>query len=443
MTALNFIYMDNYRGFKHQLCPIATVNFLVGENSTGKSSLLSAFSFLVDFPSSMSAANDASRQLGSFQDNVSSASEDAKQFKIGWAQIQKSVQDDGYFVLCGCYKMQNKKGIPSVAAYAEKDQNIEIAVAIPGAKYRVDTSLNSFSSISEAKSCIFSFFESCGGAEEKRGFKKFPSSTKISPAKAPLQLTLMFIRFLAADGKDDDGILAPSGTPFGVRKVKSFSPIRSAPQKYYDVESIRNRDESLSSYLELRKLTETKKSSAKAQLRKLEEFGSKSGLFDSIKTKTIGSRSATSPFEVSIGYDNASLANIKNVGYGVSQVLPLLMDCINPKDGVGYLIQQPEVHLHPRAQAAFGDLIFDSMSTRDGICMIETHSDFLIDHFRLSKKRSSKSEGDCCLLFFERNNGFNEIAPMVINDQGLYPDDQPEGFRDFFIDEAIMGLELS
>lgn len=77
MTCFNYLYMDNYRGFEHQICPIGTVNFLVGENSTGKSSLLTALSFLIDFPSS-NAANDASRHLGSFQDSVSSASKEKK-----------------------------------------------------------------------------------------------------------------------------------------------------------------------------------------------------------------------------------------------------------------------------------------------------------------------------------------------------------------------------
>ena len=170
-------------------------------------------------------------------------------------------------------------------------------------------------------------------------------------------LITMFVKILATGGKDDDGVFESSTTPFGIKKVKSFDPIRSAPQRFYDAESIRNHDKRLSSYLQLRKITEAKGAEAKNKLKKLEEFGFESGLFDSIKTKSIGSKSATAPFEVAIGYDGGPSTNIKNVGYGVSQVLPLLMDCIDPKEGICYSIQQPEVHLHPRAQAAFGDLI--------------------------------------------------------------------------------------
>lgn len=440
MTCFNYLYMDNYRGFEHQICPIGTVNFLVGENSTGKSSLLTALSFLIDFPSS-NAANDASRHLGSFQDSVSSASKDKKRFSIGWTQIKKMNQSDGFLVFCGCYRIESDKGIPAVTVYAEKERGAETTIVLSGAKYRIDTPRNLFSTVEEAKQYAFSFLEKCGKADEKQGFKKFPK--RMSPKDTSLTLTTMLAKFLATNGKDDDGIFESSSAPLGIKRIKSFDPIRSAPQRFYDAESIRNHDERLSSYLQLRKITEAKGVEAKNKLKELEKFGSSSGLFDSIKTKSIGSKSATSPFEVTIGYDNASSTNIKNVGYGVSQVLPLLMDCINPKENVCYSIQQPEVHLHPRAQAAFGDLIFDNMAERDGVCLIETHSDFLIDHFRISKRKSEENRNESFLLFFERTNGHNKITPMRIDDQGLYPQNQPAAFRNFFIDEAIMGLELS
>lgn len=440
MTCLNYLYMDNYRGFERQICPIGTVNFLVGENSTGKSSLLAALSFLINFPSS-SPSNDASRQLGSFQDCVSSASKDKKRFSIGWAQIKESDQKDGFFVLCGCYRIESSKGIPAVTSYAEKEQWAETTIALSGSRYRIDTPQNLFSTIEEAKQYAFSFLESCGKTDERHGFKRFQKA--MPPKNAPLMLITMFVKILATGGKDDDGVFESSTTPFGIKKVKSFDPIRSAPQRFYDAESIRNHDKRLSSYLQLRKITEAKGAEAKNKLKKLEEFGFESGLFDSIKTKSIGSKSATAPFEVAIGYDGGPSTNIKNVGYGVSQVLPLLMDCIDPKEGICYSIQQPEVHLHPRAQAAFGDLIFDNMAERNGMCLIETHSDFLIDHFRISKRRAKASSKSSFLLFFERGNKHNRVTPMEIDDRGLYPENQPEAFRKFFIDEAIMGLELS
>ena len=76
--------------------------------------------------------------------------------------------------------------------------------------------------------------------------------------------------------------------------------------------------------------------------------------------------------------------NLVDVGYGVSQALPVITELLDhdadpPKL---FLLQQPEIHLHPKAQAALGSLL----CTVAGIgrqLIVETHSDYLLDRVRM------------------------------------------------------------
>ena len=73
--------------------------------------------------------------------------------------------------------------------------------------------------------------------------------------------------------------------------------------------------------------------------------------------------------------------------------------------------------------------------------IVETHSDFLIDRFRLNIKKTGHPL-DATVVFFERTPSGNNAHSLEINEKGQYPEDQPKGFRDFFIREELRLLEL-
>src|SRR6202007_2618510 len=103
-------------------------------------------------------------------------------------------------------------------------------------------------------------------------------------------------------------------------------------------------------------------------------------------------RQPSDPFQLRVKSTGPD-ANLVDVGYGVSQALPIIVDSIlAPNDSV-VLVQQPEVHLHPKAQAALGTF-FGELTQESSKCfVIETHSDFLVDRVRLAvAKGSLKSE---------------------------------------------------
>ena len=76
--------------------------------------------------------------------------------------------------------------------------------------------------------------------------------------------------------------------------------------------------------------------------------------------------------------------DLPDVGFGVSQVLPVLVECFYAQPGSIILMEQPEIHLHPSAQSALADVMIDVINSREnGVnrniqLIIETHSEHFL-----------------------------------------------------------------
>ena len=108
-----------------------------------------------------------------------------------------------------------------------------------------------------------------------------------------------------------------------------------------------------------------------------------------------------------------------------------------------FSIQQPEVHLHPRARAALGDIFFDLAKIDKKTFLVETHSDYIIDRYRYNvKSNEDKLPYGSQILFFERGSGFNNCHLMDINEDGTIPDNPPDSYREFFVVENMKTLKI-
>src|SRR5262249_4368610 len=132
----------------------------------------------------------------------------------------------------------------------------------------------------------------------------------------------------------------------------------------------------------LARLLSAEPSSASArQLRSaLQRFGKESGLFQDIGIKKLG-KGPDDPFQVQVAAGGPKV-NLMDVGYGVSQALPVIVQSVLRRQNSLLLIQQPEVHLHPRAQAALGTFFVELATLGQDTLLVETHSDFLVDRVR-------------------------------------------------------------
>jgi hypothetical protein len=165
----------------------------------------------------------------------------------------------------------------------------------------------------------------------------------------------------------------------------------------------------------------------------LHQFGVESGLFDEVDIKSLG-RSESEPFQLRIKIEGPP-ANLVDVGYGVSQVLPILVDSILADRGDTYLLQQPEVHLHPRAQAALGSFLVRMTVEQGKRFVVETHSDYLIDRVRTDIRDVKRAKpDDVSMLFFRRSGIQVDVHAMRLDETGNLIN-VPADYREFFLDE--------
>ena len=177
-------------------------------------------------------------------------------------------------------------------------------------------------------------------------------------------------------------------------------------------------------------------------LEALQFFGKDAGLFDEFTVKPLGKQS--DPFQLQIrrfdGPAKGPRRNLIDVGYGVSQVLPIVTELLRQDAPDMFLLQQPEVHLHPRAQAALGSL-FCRVASWDRQLVVETHSDHLLDRVRMDVRDGAgalKPE-DVSILYFERGSLDVRIHSIRIDEEGNVRD-APRGYRQFFMDEVRRSL---
>lgn len=213
----------------------------------------------------------------------------------------------------------------------------------------------------------------------------------------------------------------------------AVAPVRTKPVRTYDPISETATPDGDHVPAQMAKLRREKASQWEKLQESLSNFGKRSQLFDSIDIKDLG-KSASDPFQLIMGMFG-SRVNLIDVGYGVSQILPILVDVLLTDRHRMFLLQQPEVHLHPRAQAELGSIFAEICKTKKMKLLVETHSDYLVDRVRLDiRDKKTLTPADVCILFFERNEQHISIHSIGIDENGNLTD-VPDGFRKFFSEE--------
>lgn len=126
--------------------------------------------------------------------------------------------------------------------------------------------------------------------------------------------------------------------------------------------------------------------------------------------------------------------NLMDVGYGVASVLPLLIEWVEAKPTTHFLLQQPEVHVHPSAQAKMVGMMAESPHR----FVIETHSDHIIDWFRILVSEGRMAASDLGIAYLERQSDdptATKIHDIAVDDLGNLTG-QPPGYRRFFSEET-------
>ena len=226
--------------------------------------------------------------------------------------------------------------------------------------------------------------------------------------------------------------------PF-IGQTLASAPVHSKPQRTYDPAPPRWDPEGAYVPMYLADLF-SQNSAEWEQLQKdLERFGKAAGLFDEITIQPWGKKGSAA-FQVQVRKFGRRLKgprrNLIDVGYGVSQVLPVITDLLREDARPQILSQQPEVHLHPSAQAGLADL-FCSVAGPERQLIVETHSDYIVDRVRMNVRDrvGSLSPDDISLLYFERQELETKIHNMRFDREGNVLN-APPSYRRFFLEET-------
>lgn len=217
------------------------------------------------------------------------------------------------------------------------------------------------------------------------------------------------------------------------KRPYAFAPTRTHPQRTYDPLKADPRPERSHIPMVLSRLYGRSEKGWGKLTEALENFGKASGLFKEVRVRRIGDE-AGNPFQIKISVAGSSF-NLIDVGYGVSQVLPILVDCLRAEEESTFLLQQPEVHLHPRAQAELASFLGLLAKNQNKRFVIETHSDHIVDRIRMDLRDGrGLTPEDLALLYFERDNGLSFIRHLEIDEQGNLRK-VPASYRRFFLEE--------
>ena len=430
---MNIIYCDNFRGFQDTLFSFTDVNFLVGENSTGKTSVMSLLAVLhsIEFWY-YNTFNKDPINLGYFSD----LSADPKgKITIGCVRESRNSREPGaVFVRC---RYRNIDNIPVLDECRIRGPKFELVCSIQDSQLSYTYIPASGTDPLLSDPGTFSRWVRDSSTRDATGSLSIEGR---EPRNLGLLVAIQLVESELYQKKQIRLESAAIFWPFyGDESIVWIAPIRAKPKRTYDSYTAKPSPEGDHIPYVLNELSRGRQRSDISN--SMRKFGNQSGLFDNITTKPYG-KSKTAPFEINVKLGTVA-HKIANVGYGLSQVLPVLVESLINTNATWFLIQQPEIHLHPRAQAALGNLFFELGKQTARHFIIETHSDYVIDRFRILMGEERKKEPRSAqVLFFAHSKGKNTATALPIDAAGRYPSEQPSGFRDFFVREQLRLLDL-
>lgn len=162
------------------------------------------------------------------------------------------------------------------------------------------------------------------------------------------------------------------------------------------------------------------------------------GVIDSFDVAAIGKGRKEHEVRVKVARGSAEVL-ITDVGFGVSQLLPVLVQCYYAQPGATVIFEQPEIHLHPRVQAVLADVLVDA-SARGGVqFVVESHSEHFLRRLQRRVAEEKISAAQVALYFCGVEDGHSVMTELQVDEYGSI-NNWP---KDFFGDEMGDLLAMS
>ena len=423
------------------------ITLLVGENSTGKTTFLGCYGALLRMLARFGTLdelldfNQEPFAMGSFRDIVRSRLGPRgriNEFQIGFAletqrsglpydRLTATFREEGSQPTIGCLRFQFGS-----ESFLELQRNDDGGASFRGAGRALQKVDASFDQAAAMLPLIMWRIDESGSMHRITG----------PPGLKPIFEYLRSIRSPLRDGERRSSSWRDPGVIANLPELIPIAPLRSKPKRTYDPVREAASPEGEHIPMLMMRLNRKEKDHWDSLHDDLVEFGGDAGLFSDIKVRRHG-RQMSDPFQLQVKVRSGPYANIVDVGYGISQSLPILVDIMavnNRRSRLRrrertFLLQQPEVHLHPRGQAQLASLFIKAFKKRGNRFLIETHSDYIVDRVRISVRQGLLKPDDVSILYFEPNGNAVDIHNMGLDDDGNL-EGAPPGYREFFLRET-------
>lgn len=226
-----------------------------------------------------------------------------------------------------------------------------------------------------------------------------------------------------------------------IPSVEYIAPFRSNPERIYrkkglDVSNVGVYGENMATVL-----TNLKQNG------KLENvsYWTKKMLGYAVDVKYVGSGYC----QVVLVDKNGVESNIIDTGYGVSQILPIILQlCVamDNKKAATIVIEQPELHLHPNAQTELADFFVECVTKYNMRILCETHSEHLIRKLQvlIAKKDNEFTNEDLKIYYVDKDeDGVSSVEEMPFKENGKFAKRWPSGFFDKAYELSTELLEIN
>jgi predicted ATPase len=225
-----------------------------------------------------------------------------------------------------------------------------------------------------------------------------------------------------------------------IRQIIHVPGLRGNPERTYQINAIGNEfPGTFENYVA--SLISSWQDISISKLRRLAQALKDLGLTEKVDVRKVDDTQV----EVRVGHrrkNMTEMVSIADVGFGVSQTLPVIVALIaaNPQQLV--YIEQPEIHLHPRAQAALADIIVEAVN-RGVRVTLETHSDLFLRRIQSLVAEDKLAHDKVKLHWFTKDeDGFTQVSTANLDPDGSFGD-WPEDFGDVDLQEESRYLDAA
>jgi predicted ATPase len=447
--------LNNFRSYEDQSFNFERINILIGENSGGKSSLIKSLLALkqtIEYPEiSNLILNGKYTDLGNFTETI--RNHDINQnLKFTFSFKEDLPAYARYFIFEDMDRIKPERR-NKVEGYIREALNYETTATFEISKNldehkaiktifenellgkleinfpenENDDDDSQYDLISRVKTCSLMYtskkrdktfkFEKI--EFHKKGFMSFiePSSLKRECEETEDESLFYEIALF---------LINQNLIEFNLKNIKYLNPLSSNPKRIYLNKDAQSEYENS----DLEKFTNlvTTNQISTGNLNKFNKILREYGIADGIKVNN-SKKLPVSELRVKI---KSLTSNIFDVGYGVSLQIPMIFEAFiaEQEGGSTFIIEQPEVHLHPKLQSKFIETLLKLGEKNNYI--IETHSEHIVRMLQVIVKKNSfgVSNKATQILYFVRGDKSFEVSEHRLNKEGKMNTQFPSGFYD-------------